>query len=118
MPVDLTAPLSWKTATGQAATALEHLQIVRPHVCEHLSVLFLHFGDVAEGKEFLPDIAGRVKPAKQHLEEVEAFRTAGEPGTPYVGVGLSSTAGAMPQAVTMKNGEYFFMPSLDFLRTV
>jgi Dyp-type peroxidase family len=91
MPVDLTVPLTWKSATGQAATALDNLQpnIVRPHVREHLSVLFLQFGNAMEGRQFLHDVEGLMKSARQHLQEVEDFKATGKPGTPYVGIGLT-----------------------------
>jgi Dyp-type peroxidase family len=93
MPVDLTAPLAWKTATGDAATMLTQLQanIVKAHVRDHLQLLFLQFADAAEGRAFLKALAPLTKSAKKHLDEVEAFKTSGTPGTAYVGVGLTST---------------------------
>jgi Dyp-type peroxidase family len=92
VPVDLSTPLDWKNATGDAAAMLEKVQanILRPHVREHLSVLFLHFGDPAEGRTFLHALAPTVKSAKQHLDEVEAFHTSGAAGSTYVGVGVSA----------------------------
>ncbi len=92
MPMDLTAPLSWKAAAGDAAAMLDELQpnILRPHVREHLSVLFLHFGDQGEGRTFLRGLTGLMKSARQHLQEVEDFKATGTPGTSYVGVGLTS----------------------------
>jgi len=93
MPVDLTVPLDWKNAAGDAETMLEQLQanILRPHVREHLSVLFVNFGDATEGRAFLRALAPMVKSAKQHLDEVEAFHTNGINGTTYVGVGLTAS---------------------------
>jgi len=93
MPVDLTAPLAWKTATGDAATMLTQLQanIVKAHVRDHLQLLFLQFTDAAEGRAFLKGLAPLTKSAKTHLDEVEAFKASGTPGTAYVGVGLTST---------------------------
>ncbi|MBK1786917.1 Dyp-type peroxidase [Prauserella cavernicola] len=93
MPVELTRPLSWKTAQGDDAALLDELQpnIVKAHVRDHLSVLFVRFGDAAEGRGFLRALAGSMKSAKSHLEEIEAFKAAGTGGTPYLGVGLSNT---------------------------
>jgi Dyp-type peroxidase family len=91
MAVDLDTTPSWKAAAGDTASMLEQLQpnIVRAHVREHLSVLFLRFGDQSEGRAFLRELTGLMKSARQHLEEIEEFHTSGKPGTPYVGVGLT-----------------------------
>jgi Dyp-type peroxidase family len=95
MPVDLdnTQPLSWDSPDLHADTKamLDNLQanILQPHVRDHLSLLFLHFGDADEGKRFLRDLAPLVKSARRHLEEVRAFRESGTAGTVYVGVGIS-----------------------------
>ncbi|PXY24125.1 Dyp-type peroxidase [Prauserella flavalba] len=93
MPVELTKPLSWKTAQGDEATVLAELQpnIVKPHVRDHLSVLFVRFDDAREARGFLCALAGLMKSAKEHLVEVETFKVAHARGTPYVGVGLSRT---------------------------
>ncbi|WP_236789003.1 Dyp-type peroxidase [Amycolatopsis sp. GM8] len=93
MAVDLSTPLTWKSATGDAATMLDELQpnIVKAHVRDHLSVLFLGFGDAGEAKTFLKALAGLMKSAKKHLEEIEAFKTSQSGGTSYVGVGLTAT---------------------------
>ncbi|HVW43437.1 MAG TPA: Dyp-type peroxidase [Amycolatopsis sp.] len=92
MAVDLSTPLSWKSATGDAATMLDELQpnIVKAHVRDHLSVLFLGFSDAGEAKTFLRSVAGLMKSAKTHLQEVEDFKTTGSGGTAYVGVGLTA----------------------------
>jgi Dyp-type peroxidase family len=91
MPVDLSKPLQWKTATGDAAAMLSQLQpnIVKGHVREHLRILLVQFSDKAEGRAFLKAVGGKVKSAKTHLQEVEKFAADGTPGTPYVGVGLT-----------------------------
>jgi Dyp-type peroxidase family len=91
-PIDLSRSLSWKSATGADAILLDELQpnILRAHVREHLSVLFLQFGDQTDGRTFLRDLAGLMRSAKTHLDEVEAFSTNGTPGSPYVGVGLTA----------------------------
>jgi Dyp-type peroxidase family len=92
MAVDLTAPLAWKTAAGDAATLLDELQpnILKGHVRDHLSVVFLHFDRQDEARTFLGDLVQLMKSARTHLEEVEAFKTSGASGTPYVGVGLTA----------------------------
>ncbi|MGW3967474.1 Dyp-type peroxidase [Amycolatopsis sp. NPDC005003] len=92
MSVDLTTTLSWTTATGDAATMLGELQpnILKAHVRDHLSALFLAFGDAAEARAFLVSVTGKMKSAKAHLDEVSAFKTASGGGTPYVGVGLTA----------------------------
>ncbi len=91
MPVDLTNPLAWKTASGDASAMLGQLQpnILKGHVREHLRILLVQFSDKAEGRAFLKAVGGKVKSAKKHLDEVEKFVADGTPGTPYVGVGLT-----------------------------
>lgn len=91
MPVDLSKPLAWKTATGDTSEMLNQLQpnIVKAHVREHMRILLVQFSDKAEGRAFLKAVGGKVKSAKQHLLEVEQFKATGTPGTPYVGVGLT-----------------------------
>jgi Dyp-type peroxidase family len=91
MPVDLTKPLAWKTATGDTSAMLSQLQpnIVKAHVREHMRILLVQFSDKAEGRAFLKAVAGKMKSAKKHLLEVERFKADGTIGTPYVGVGLT-----------------------------
>jgi Dyp-type peroxidase family len=96
MPVDLNnaQPLAWDSATLDADTKamLDNLQpnIVRAHVREHLSALFVRFNDVAEGKAFLRHVATtKMKSARKHLQEIRDFATSGVSGTPYVGIGIS-----------------------------
>jgi deferrochelatase/peroxidase EfeB len=91
MPVNLNAPLAWKTATGDASEMLSQLQpnIVKAHARDHLQALFLQFSDKAEARAFLRNLRVKMKSAKVHLREVEAFKSGGAPGTTYVGVGLS-----------------------------
>lgn len=96
MPVDLTneRPLAWDSAALDADTKamLDNLQpnILRAHVREHLSVLFVRFNDVAEGRAFLRRLATtKMKSARQHLQEIRDFGAGRGPGTPYVGVGIS-----------------------------
>lgn len=96
MPVDLNnaQPLAWDSATLDADTKamLDNLQpnILRAHVREHLSVLFVRFNDAAEGKAFLRHVATtKMKSAREHLQEVRDFNAKGSRGTPYVGIGIS-----------------------------
>ncbi len=99
MPFDLTRPLSWKTATGDADTMLQNLQanILKGHVREHLHILLLHFDkgpeDPAEARALLTGLVPLMKSAKTHLHEVRDFKQNGskdESDTPpYVGVGLT-----------------------------
>jgi Dyp-type peroxidase family len=92
MSIDLSTTLSWTTASGDAATMLGELQpnILKAHVRDHLSALFLTFGDAAEARAFLVSTTAKMKSAKAHLDEVSAFKTATGVGTPYVGVGLTA----------------------------
>ncbi|WP_433347326.1 Dyp-type peroxidase [Microtetraspora malaysiensis] len=70
---------------------LDNLQpnILQAHVREHLSVLFVHFGDGPDGKRFLRGLVPLMKSASRHLQETRAFNESKAPGTPYVGVGIS-----------------------------
>lgn len=92
MPVDLSTTLSWKSATGEAATMLDELQpnILKAHVRDRLTVLFLGFGDAAEARTFLNGLSGLMKSARTHLKEVEAHKLTKAVGTPYLGVGLTA----------------------------
>jgi Dyp-type peroxidase family len=95
--LDITKPLSWETAAGDAAIMLDELQpnIVKAHTREFLTVLFLKFTNPAGAKTFLksltqsPPAAPLMKSAKTHLLEVKAFKATNKKGTPYVGVGLT-----------------------------
>jgi deferrochelatase/peroxidase EfeB len=80
-PLDVARSLSWKSVTGADATLLDELQpnIVRPHVREHLSVLFLRVDDQLEARNFLKALVELMKSARTHLQEVEAFRADGTP---------------------------------------
>jgi Dyp-type peroxidase family len=95
MPVDLSSPLSWKNATGDADTMLQNLQanILKGHVRDHLHILLIQFGegpeDAAEARGFLARLAQLMKSAKTQLEELEEHRRSLAQGTPYVGVGLT-----------------------------
>jgi len=95
MPVNLdnTEPLAWDSPDLDEDTQemLETLQanILHPHVREHMSVLFLHFGDGGDGRRFLRRLVPLMKSAKEHLRELRSFRMSQITGTTYVGVGIS-----------------------------
>ncbi len=91
MPVDLTKPLAWKTATGDTSAMLSQLQpnILKGHVRDHMRIMLLQFSDKAEARAFLGAVARKMKSAKKHLLEAERFKESGTPGTPYIGVGLT-----------------------------
>jgi Dyp-type peroxidase family len=97
MPVNLDKPLTLANATPDDLVMLNNLQanILRPHVREHMSILFLNFADQVEARSFLvaatEPINGLVKSSAEHFEELDQFRAARTPGTPYVGIGLSAT---------------------------
>ncbi len=96
MPVDLNQLLTLASATADEQTMLDSAQsnILRPHVREHMSILFLNFADQAEARAFLVALTdpnnGPVKSAATHFAELAQFHATGAPGTPYVGVGLSA----------------------------
>ncbi len=88
--VKLEHTLDWKARS--AATMLDQLQpnILKAHVRNHLAVLLMSFTDEVDAREYLCDVHTHMKSAKQHLREVEAYKTdKRKRGTPYVGVALS-----------------------------
>ena len=97
MPVNLNQLLTLAGATAAEQAMLDSLQanILRPHVRDHMSILFLNFADQAEARAFLVALAatnnGLAKSAAIHFAELAQFHATGAPGTPYVGVGLSAT---------------------------
>jgi Dyp-type peroxidase family len=97
MPVNLNQLLTLASATADEQAMLDNLQanILRPHVRDHMSILFLSFADQAEARAFLVALAtpnnGLAKSATTHFAELAQFHATGAPGTPYVGVGLSAT---------------------------
>jgi len=92
MPVDLSAPFSWKQGPPETVAILDDLQanIIKAHVRDHLSMLFLCFWDSAEAKTFLTSITPLIKSAKTHLAEVDSFKATKSGGSPYVGLGLTA----------------------------
>ncbi len=97
MAVTLNDAISWENAGDDDGLMLDNLQpnILKGHVREFLTVLFLRFDDAAQARSFLKALAGSatvkglMKSAKVHLQEVKAFKTLGKEGTSYVGVGLT-----------------------------
>jgi Dyp-type peroxidase family len=112
MPVDTTHTLHWSSATGDAAVMLEQLQanILKGHVRDHLSVIFLRFDVEAEGRAFLRAVRPLMKSAKKHLEEVQQFKLNGTDGTPYVGVGLTAVGYAALAATPVPADAQFRQP--------
>ena len=95
MPLTLTEPLTWTAGDPDADALLDNLQanIVKGHVRDHLTVMFLHFDEPSEAPAFLHAVGRLAKSARRHLQEVAAFK-AGSPlpdVTSYVGVGLTAT---------------------------
>ncbi|MEV5412227.1 hypothetical protein AB0K60_25760 [Thermopolyspora sp. NPDC052614] len=95
MPVDLenTEPLAWDSPDLDEDTKamLDNLQpnILQAHVRDHMSILFVRFGDADGGRRFLRSLVPLMKSARTHLEEVRGHRESKAPGTVYVGVGIS-----------------------------
>ncbi len=107
MAVTLNAPFSWENPTPDNLKMLDGLQpnILKGHVREVLTVLFLRFDQAAKGKAFLKALASGAKPliksARTHLAEVKAFNDLSKPGTAYVGAGVTAagyTALGIPAA--------------------
>ncbi|GAA0376366.1 peroxidase [Acrocarpospora corrugata] len=86
-------PLAWDSADLDADTRemLATLQpnILRAHVREHLSVLFVRFAVPDDGRRFVRGLVPLMKSARRHLEEVRRFDQSRTQGSPYVGLGLS-----------------------------
>ena len=95
MPVDLTKPLSWKSANVDETTMLAELQanVLSGHVRDHLSVMFFSFSNNADARAFLQALVPLVKSALTHLQEIEVFKATNKAvkGSVYVGVGLTAT---------------------------
>lgn len=93
MAVNLDAPLAWIQAAGDDLVMLNDLQpnIIKAHTRDHLTALFLRFGAADEAADLLVALAGQMKSALVHLQEIQQFKLSHVAGTPYVGVGLSAT---------------------------
>ena len=119
MPFDLTQPLSWESAAGDAAVMLDELQpnIVKAHTREFLTVLFLKFTDPAGGRALLVP-AGAGSPGLNLVIGQSPNPRPDIDCPAQWGDSTMTTTTAPPQAVTMKGGEYFFTPSLAFFRSL
>ena len=79
MPVNLNQLLTLAGATADEQAMLDNLQanILRPHVRDHMSILFLNFADQAEARAFLVALAatnnGLAKSAATHFAELAQF---------------------------------------------
>jgi deferrochelatase/peroxidase EfeB len=106
MAVDTEHTLHWSSAAGDNATMLEQLQpnILKGHVRDHLSVLFLHFDVQAEGRAFVRAVRGMMKSAKKHLEEARQFKSTESM------VLLTSVSGSLPPA-TPPSASHPFPPT-------
>src|ERR1044072_3324991 len=83
MPVNLAAPLTWKTANTDESAMLADLQanILKGHGRNHTANLFLRFtGPVAGVKSFIHRLGHDVTSARQQLEDTEKFKLSGIPG--------------------------------------
>lgn len=97
MAVTLDRPISWKNATGDVADMLNHLQpnILKAHTREIFTAIFLRFNDKDQAISLLKELAtdgiapALIKSARTHLGEIETFKRTKQPGTAYVGVGLT-----------------------------
>src|SRR5215211_7605126 len=85
--------LAWREANECQMTMLRALQanILKPHVRDHLLVLFLRFESADAASTCLHAFGRHVKGAFKQLQEAHAFRSEGRPGTSYVGLGLTSS---------------------------
>ena len=112
MTVDTEDTLHWSTAAGDTLTMLQQLQpnILKGHVRDHLSVIFLHFDVQDEGRAFLRAVHAMMKSAQKHLDEVQQFKIDGTDGTPYVGVGLTAAGYAALGVATVPGDARFAQP--------
>jgi Dyp-type peroxidase family len=77
----------------RATRMLASLQsnIVHPHVRSHLRLLALRIDEPGAARRGLAAIAGWMKSAAEQLDELQAFRDAGRPGSAFVAIALSAT---------------------------
>lgn len=91
MPVNLDSSISWSSAASDDLIMLQNLQpnIVKPHVRDFLTILFLKFEHPAGARAFVADLSAMMKSALAHLQEIANFKLTKIAGTPYIGFGLS-----------------------------
>ena len=80
MPIRLgPGEIEWKAPDADESAMLAGLQpnIVRPHVRDHLQIVFVTFASKAAGQTFLRGVRPLMKSAATHLAEVEAFNLSG-----------------------------------------
>jgi deferrochelatase/peroxidase EfeB len=84
MPVNLAAPLAWKTANADESAMLADLQanILKGHGRNHTANLFLRFDatKIPAVKTFLHRLGHDVTSARQQLEDTEKFKLSEVPG--------------------------------------
>jgi deferrochelatase/peroxidase EfeB len=117
--VDLTQTFRWPNPPAEQLAVLDDLQpnIIKAHVRDSLHVLFLNFADGDTARGFLAALVPKLKSATTHLTEVDAFTgpppgQAPQPGTSYVGVGLTARCYALlgiadaatPQDIAFRRG--------------
>lgn len=93
MAVTLDTSISRNSLSEDDKVMLDNLQpnIIKPHVRNFLSLLFLQFSSAASARTVLGEIARTtMKSASQHLQEIDNFKATGTPGTPYVGLGIAA----------------------------
>jgi Dyp-type peroxidase family len=92
---ELDAPLCLRDVQpGDPASRMLHAlqaNILHAHVRTHLRLLALQIEAPYAARRGLSDIARSMKTAARQFEELHAYRTMRQPGTPYVGVALSAT---------------------------
>jgi Dyp-type peroxidase family len=104
MPVNLNAPLRWKSANADELKMLKDLQgnILDGHGRRSTRHLFIRFGaDAAAARTFVRKLAPLIKSAHVQLTEAEAFRATGVSGKPFIGL-LISAEGYKALGVTAK----------------
>ena len=95
MPINLTAPLAWKTANADETKMLQCLQgnILKGHGREFTANIFFKLdpGKHLESRRMLRDLANfHVTSAHKQLLDVEHFKASGVGGGPFVHIALSS----------------------------
>jgi Dyp-type peroxidase family len=93
MPINLNAPLRWKSASADELKMLKDLQgnILDGHGRRSTRHLFIRFGaDAAAARTFVRKLAPLVKSAHLQLTEAETFRATGKSGKPFVGLLISA----------------------------